>query len=146
MIRATSPAFADRLDDAVATSTARGMMSLPNQIRKPAGAGWALVGDAGYHRDAITGHGISDAFRDAELLADALDWALRNPRDERAALDTYAAARERMLREIFELTCEMSEMPPTGRFIELQKQLAVAIDRHAGELAARPLRAAAPAA
>ncbi len=33
------------------------------------GPGWALVGDAGYHRDAVTGHGISDAFRDAELLA-----------------------------------------------------------------------------
>ena len=25
--------------------------------------GWALVGDAGYHRDAVTGHGLSDAFR-----------------------------------------------------------------------------------
>ena len=43
------------------------------------GAGWALVGDAGYHRDPITGHGITDAFRDAELLANALDIALRNP-------------------------------------------------------------------
>jgi flavin-dependent dehydrogenase len=146
MIAATSPAFADRLDDAVATSAARGMMSLPNQIREPAGAGWALVGDAGYHRDAITGHGISDAFRDAELLAEALDGAFRHPRHERAALDAYRVGRERMLREIFELTCEMSQMPPPGRFIELQKQLGAAIDRHAGDLAARPFRAAASAA
>jgi flavin-dependent dehydrogenase len=146
MISATSPPLADRLDDAVATSTARGMMSLPNQIREPAGAGWALVGDAGYHRDAITGHGISDAFRDAELLAGALDRALRHPHDERAALDEYRATRGRMLREIFELTCEMSQMPPPGRFIELQKQLGAAIDRHAGELAVRPLRTVASAA
>ena len=29
------------------------------------GAGWALVGDAGYNKDSITAQGISDAFRDA---------------------------------------------------------------------------------
>jgi flavin-dependent dehydrogenase len=30
------------------------------------------VGDAGYFKDPITAHGISDALRDAELLADAV--------------------------------------------------------------------------
>jgi hypothetical protein len=39
-----------------------------NLMRQAFGPGWALVGDAGYHRDAVTAHGISDAFRDAELL------------------------------------------------------------------------------
>jgi flavin-dependent dehydrogenase len=143
MVAATSPDLAERLrTDTVATSTARGMMSLPNQIRAPFGDGWALVGDAGYHRDAITGHGISDAFRDAELLAAALDRALRDPGAEGEALERYAADRERMLREIFEITCELSTMPPLTRFVELQKQLGVAIDRLAGELADRPLVAA----
>jgi flavin-dependent dehydrogenase len=146
MLAETSPVLAGRLDDAVATSTARGMMNIPNQIREPVGDGWALVGDAGYHRDAITGHGISDAFRDAELLADALDDALRHPHRERRALDEYRSERERLLREIFELTCELSQMPATDRFVELQKELAAAIDRHAGELAARPTRATAAAA
>ena len=37
----------------------------------PAGPGWALVGDAGYFKDPITAHGITDALRDAELLAGA---------------------------------------------------------------------------
>jgi flavin-dependent dehydrogenase len=146
MIAETSTVLARRLDDAVATSTVRGMTNIPNQIREPAGDGWALVGDAGYHRDAITGHGISDAFRDAELLADALDDALRHPYRERRALEEYRSERERLLREIFELTCELSQMPPTGRFVELQKELAAAIDRHAGELAARPIRVTASAA
>ena len=41
---------------------------LPNFFRKPYGPGWALVGDAGYHKDPITAFGISDAFRDAEAL------------------------------------------------------------------------------
>jgi flavin-dependent dehydrogenase len=144
MVAETSPGLAERLRaDSVATSNARGMMSLPNQIRRPFGDGWALVGDAGYHRDAITGHGISDAFRDAELLAVALDRALRDPASELEALERYAAERERMLREIFEITCELSTMPPPSRFVELQKQLGVAIDRLAGELAERPLVAAA---
>ena len=42
-------------------------------FRQPAGPGWALVGDAGYHKDPITAQGMLDAFRDAELLARAID-------------------------------------------------------------------------
>jgi menaquinone-9 beta-reductase len=40
-------------------------------LRQCHGPGWALVGDAGYFKDPITAHGITDAFRDAELLATA---------------------------------------------------------------------------
>ncbi len=39
---------------------------------KPHGPGWALVGDAGYFKDPAAAHGITDAFRDAELLASAI--------------------------------------------------------------------------
>jgi flavin-dependent dehydrogenase len=41
-------------------------------FRQSWGRGWALVGDAGYFKDPLTAHGITDAFRDAELLADAI--------------------------------------------------------------------------
>lgn len=41
-------------------------------LRKSWGPGWALVGDAGYFKDPLTAHGISDALRDAELLARAV--------------------------------------------------------------------------
>jgi 2-polyprenyl-6-methoxyphenol hydroxylase-like FAD-dependent oxidoreductase len=41
-------------------------------IRQAWGPGWALVGDAGCFKDPITAHGMSDALRDAELLARAL--------------------------------------------------------------------------
>jgi flavin-dependent dehydrogenase len=145
MVAATSAGLAARLCDAAATSTARGMMSIPNHLLDPVGPGWALVGDAGYHRDAVTGHGISDAFRDAELLAEALDGALRNPGSEDRLLAGYHRRRDEMLREIFEITCEMSNQPPVDRFVELQKELGIAIDRHAGELARRPLFAATAA-
>ena len=45
-------------------------------FRQAGGPGWALVGDAGYHKDPITAQGMLDAFRDAELLADAVDRGL----------------------------------------------------------------------
>ena len=49
-----------------------GMVARRNFFRKPYGAGWALAGDAGYHRDPITAQGMRDAFRDADLLSEAL--------------------------------------------------------------------------
>ena len=139
MVRSAAPALAERIGGAVRRSATRGIIGLPNHIRQPAGPGWALVGDAGYHRDAITGHGISDAFRDAELLATSLDLVLRDQAVETSALDFYRAARNEQLREIFEITCELTTFPPADRFIELQKQLGVAIDTQASTLAARPL-------
>ena len=113
-----------------------GLLRQPNQIRRSHGRGWALVGDAGYYRDAITAYGISDAFRDAELLATALDDALCSGADDTDALAAYQRERDRLLREIFEITCQLAAYPPIPRFIELQKQLSAAIDREATRLAA----------
>ena len=53
-----------------------GVHDLVNYARSLTGPGWALVGDAGYHKDPIPADGISDAFRGADLLAAALDSAL----------------------------------------------------------------------
>ena len=44
-----------------------GTADVPGYFRRPFGRGWALVGDAGYHRDPSTGWGIADAFRDARV-------------------------------------------------------------------------------
>ena len=54
---------------------------------KPYGPGWALVGDAGYHKDPLNGEGITDAFRDAELLTEAIDagFSGRQPLDDTLA-------------------------------------------------------------
>jgi 2-polyprenyl-6-methoxyphenol hydroxylase-like FAD-dependent oxidoreductase len=128
MLREVSPDLAARVESYNRTSPTRSRTRLPNQFRQHAGDGWALVGDAGYHRDPITGQGISDAFRDAELLATSLDAIIGAGVDEVVALDAYRTAREEMSREIFEITCELGQFPPVARFIELQKALARAID------------------
>ena len=44
----------------------------PGRLRNAFGPGWALVGDAGFFRDPLTSHGISDALRDAEGAAMAI--------------------------------------------------------------------------
>src|SRR5215469_8407114 len=82
LLERSAPQLTERLRHARRTSPVQGMLRMPNQVRRAFGPGWALVGDAGYHRDAVTAHGISDAFRDAEFLAAALDQALRGGRSE----------------------------------------------------------------
>jgi flavin-dependent dehydrogenase len=137
LLERAAPQLAERLRRARRTSPVHGVLRLPNQVRQAFGPGWALVGDAGYHRDAITAYGISDAFRDAELLATALDQALAG--EGEAALAGYQRQRDQALREVFELTCRLAAYPPVPAFVELQKQLSAAIDRQAAALAARPV-------
>jgi len=138
LLQRSAPQLAERLRHARRTSPVQGMLRQPNQLRQAFGPGWALVGDAGYYRDAVTAYGISDAFRDAELLAVALDQALDAAGEETAALARYQQQRDRALREIFEITCRLAAYPPVPAFVELQKQLGAAIDKEAAALAARP--------
>ena len=129
-----APELTDRLRQARRVSPITGMLRSPNIVRAAHGPGWALVGDAGYHRDAVTGHGLSDAYRDAELLATALHRALSG---DTGALAGYQHRRDEALRDVFELTCALAAYPPVPEFVELQKRLARALDTEAAELAAR---------
>jgi 2-polyprenyl-6-methoxyphenol hydroxylase-like FAD-dependent oxidoreductase len=90
-------------------------------FRQPAGPGWALVGDAGYHKDPITAQGMLDAFRDAELLARAIDDGLDG--DLSAAMRRYQQERDTAALPMYELTCGLAdlEQPPSA---EMQGLLA----------------------
>lgn len=67
------PSLAERVRAGQRADRFYGATDLPNFLRKPYGAGWALVGDAGCHKDPYMALGLCDAFRDAELLAHAVD-------------------------------------------------------------------------
>jgi flavin-dependent dehydrogenase len=69
----TVPALAERVHTGHREERYCGAGDLPNFLRTPQGPGWALVGDAGCHKDPYMALGVCDAFRDAELLVDALD-------------------------------------------------------------------------
>ncbi len=137
LVARTAPALAARLREGRRTSPVRSAVGLPNHARAAAGPGWALVGDAGYHRDPISGHGISDAFRDADLLAAALDAGLRGDASMADALAGFGAERDAARREVFELTCALSTFPPVAEFQDLWRRLSAAIDVEALALAAR---------
>ena len=80
---------------------------------------------------------MTDAYRDAELLATALDQALCGD-DPDTALAGYQRQRDRALRRVFDLTVALAGYPPVPEFVLLQKKLARALDAEASELAARP--------
>ncbi|MBX6768410.1 MAG: NAD(P)/FAD-dependent oxidoreductase [Actinomadura rubrobrunea] len=83
-----------------------GTGALENFYRRPYGPGWALVGDAGFHKDPLTGQGISDAWRDAEFLVDALDAVLSGRREWNEALAEYERKRNAATELLYEFTCE----------------------------------------
>lgn len=87
----------------------RGSAQLPTFFRRPFGPGWALVGDAGYCKDPISAHGISDAFRDAELCARAVDWSLRHPGEAAAVMAEYERVRDALSWPIFEQSLALAD-------------------------------------
>jgi len=109
---ALAPEFEARVRAAKRESKFVGSAQLPGYFRKPFGHGWALVGDAGYHKNPITAMGINDAFRDAELLADAVDDAFSRRRGWREAMADYQRARDADVMPIYEFTDEFAQLRP----------------------------------
>jgi 2-polyprenyl-6-methoxyphenol hydroxylase-like FAD-dependent oxidoreductase len=70
-------------------------VGIPGFLRVPGGRGWALVGDAGFTKDPLSSRGISDAFRDAELLAREIDAVLNKGKGDELAMADYQATRDR---------------------------------------------------
>lgn len=106
------PGLAERIRSGKRAGRFIGTTDLPNFFRKPYGPGWALVGDAGHHKDPNGAHGISDAFRDAELLAHAVDsgFSGRQPLEE--ALAAYERQRNESALPAFELNFRFATLQP----------------------------------
>jgi flavin-dependent dehydrogenase len=101
-IRENSVRLAEAVDRARPVSMLRGYTGEAGRFRQSWGAGWALVGDAGYFKDPITAHGITDALRDAELLANAVT----DGSDD--ALAGYQVTRDELSRQVFEVSDEIA--------------------------------------
>lgn len=103
---AVKEGLSDRLAGAEVVAPWRGAGDLQNFFRVPYGQGWALVGDAGYHRDPLTARGIADALRSAELLSAALTGVWRGRTTQDAALAAYQQARDALVRPLYDFTVE----------------------------------------
>jgi flavin-dependent dehydrogenase len=112
--RGTEAAFGSLLDAVPAsladvvragrpTGHVHGWRGVPGYVRRSFGDGWALVGDAGYFKDPITTHGLTDALRDAEILAEAVLAMAADVRPD-VALAQYQEARDRLSHSLVEVT------------------------------------------
>ena len=93
-LEASDPGLAELVAQGRRETGYRATRGLPGYVRTPVGPGWLLVGDAGYHRDPVSAHGITDAFRDAELAARAIVEAAADASAERSAMQDYHRLRD----------------------------------------------------
>ncbi|MEU8897176.1 NAD(P)/FAD-dependent oxidoreductase [Nocardia sp. NPDC048505] len=99
-------------------------MRYPDNYRRQShGAGWALVGDAGYHKDPFTGLGISDAFDYAALLAERVHEGLTDQRPMAEALADYQRERDEKSQSGFEFTCTISTLELTPQLLAIFRAL-----------------------
>jgi flavin-dependent dehydrogenase len=89
-----------------------GTGDIQNFFRKPYGDGWALAGDAGYHKDPCTAQGISDAFRSADGLAKAIHEGFSGERPLNEALADYHRKRDEHAKPMYEMTCGLATLAP----------------------------------
>jgi 2-polyprenyl-6-methoxyphenol hydroxylase-like FAD-dependent oxidoreductase len=111
-IETCAPEFAERVRAGKREARFVGYGELDNFVRRPYGPGWALVGDAGYHQDPNTGQGITNAFRDADLLAEAIDAALSGAQPPDAALAAYEQRRNGAGMPYYDFTMKLASLQP----------------------------------
>jgi flavin-dependent dehydrogenase len=135
-----SPELAGRVAGAERKGPLKGFAGQAGFFRQSWGPGWALVGDAGYFKDPITAHGITDALRDSELLARAV------AEGSEEALAGYQEARDAVAATLFEVTDAIASFEWDLRAVqelhmflsqEMKREVAVLLERFAEPLRAR---------
>ena len=103
------PELAARGRNATRATPVMGQAPVDSFYRQSYGPGWALVGDAGMYLDPITGQGINNALRSAELFAEA--WTQTRRRASWVnAMAHYQRRRDAASRPIYNLVALGSRM------------------------------------
>jgi flavin-dependent dehydrogenase len=106
------PWLAEHFADARPIERYIGTGDLDAFFRPASGPGWALVGDAGHHKDPISAQGMTDALLDAELLSSAVIEGLGGRRDPGVALAGYGHARDRRSMPMHRVTANLARLVP----------------------------------
>jgi 2-polyprenyl-6-methoxyphenol hydroxylase-like FAD-dependent oxidoreductase len=134
IVRSSAPQLAEVLSDAQPPAGTRLFRAPPGFARRAWGNGWALVGDAGSFKDPISAHGMTDALRDAELLARALV-AIHQGADEAAALAEYQATRDALAIPLLGIIDRVaSHQWDSSEVVDLLKRLAALMRQEAALL------------
>lgn len=137
----SAPELAEAISGARLLGSLRGFPGQVGFFRRSFGPGWALVGDAAYFKDPITAHGITDALRDAELLARAV------AHDSEGALADYQATRDDLALDLFRVTDDIASFDwDLSSVQEMHRSLSEEMKREVKALAELERRATAPLA
>jgi 2-polyprenyl-6-methoxyphenol hydroxylase-like FAD-dependent oxidoreductase len=146
VLAAAAPGFVDRIAHARPASSMRGWAGAAGYLRQAWGPGWALVGDAGYFKDPITTHGMSDALRDAELLAGAVLDVLSGAA-EPTAFGDFQHTRDRLSADLFGVTEAVAGFDwDLARVRTLLREVSAAMGDEVEHLQALPVRSLGVAA
>ena len=146
LLERAAPGLRDRMASAGEAGRLYGWAGVPGFVRRSWGPGWALVGDAGYYKDPITTHGLTDAMRDAELLADAILASHTSGLPRATVLARYQATRDQLSRELFAATETVAGYGwDTDRLQTLLRRVSSAMSDEVDYLESRPNRFAARA-
>ena len=136
IVSGTSKRLGEWLQSAHREERFHGWTATPGYFRTPFGPGWALVGDAGYYKDPVTGHGITDAFRDAELLSNAVAGGLGGAQPLAEALAAYRDRRDEMSKDVYDATQDLAAFDPDDqKAIDAFMRFGAAVQKEALEIA-----------
>ncbi len=128
------PELAERIRAGKQEEPFYGTGNLPNYFRKPYGKGWALVGDAGCHRDPTLAQGIKAAFLSSELLVNAIDEGLSGSQPLTEALADYERQRNEALMPLYELVCQRASSIKAKALSPPEKQFLAALQGNQKEI------------
>jgi len=144
LLAEVAPDLAERVAAVPGPARYRSWEGMPGYLRKPFGPGWALVGDAGYFKDPITAHGITDAFRDADLLSRAVV-AAAGGAPEALAYGCYEQVRDELSLPLLRVSDRIASFAwGLDEVMGLHKELSTAMNAEGDMLAGldRPVLAA----
>ena len=142
LLDAVPPAMSDAVRAGGQMGRVHGWRGVPGYVRHSFGPGWALVGDAGYFKDPITTHGLTDALRDAELLSDAVLAAWVGASTS-GSLARYQATRDALSEALVEVTEAVCRYDWDGdRIRMLLRRVSAAMSDEMDHLSQRTTRSA----
>lgn len=130
-----APEVVDRVRGLQRESRFHGFAGVRGFWRQAHGDGWALVGDASHFKDPISAHGLTDALRDAEFLAQAIASALSGWSGEAEALAAYGRIRDRLSHGMIRIADRVSAFDWTlAEVRDLLLELSVTMNEEADDL------------
>lgn len=118
VVRSAAPDLFDKMNGRTPAIRLQGTGDQRNFFRKAFGPGWVLVGDAGHHRDTITAQGITNAFAQAQFLADEVPPDLADRHETDAALQRFQTRRDSALADSYRSTLELARLEVTESRLE----------------------------